>query len=55
MGFLTMHFSNQTGSEEYGVWAGNATAEWIASWSPGYVSTIEPDIGNPFTADNNYI
>jgi prepilin-type processing-associated H-X9-DG protein len=55
MGFLDGHFANRTASDQYGVWAANASAEWIASWTPGFVAPIVPDIDNPFTANNQYV
>jgi hypothetical protein len=55
MGFLSGHVKMQTGKENYGVWAGNASAEWIESWESGSVNPIIPDITIPSVAHNKII
>lgn len=55
MGFLSSHVNKQTGKENYGVWAGNASAEWIESWEIGTVKPIVPDFSMPSVAHNDII
>ncbi len=55
MGFLSGHVKNQTGKENYGVWAGNASAEWVESWETGSVNPIIPDITMPSVAHNSIV
>ena len=55
MGFLSAHVKNHTGQENYGVWAGNASAEWIESWEPGAVNPISPDLSMPSVAHDDII
>ncbi|MCK5279412.1 MAG: hypothetical protein KAK04_12750 [Cyclobacteriaceae bacterium] len=53
MGFLSGHVKTQTSKENYGTWAGNASAEWIESWNTGAVQPIIPDIIMPAVAHDD--
>ncbi|MCB0524930.1 MAG: hypothetical protein R3A50_13810 [Saprospiraceae bacterium] len=50
--YMDGHLAKGAQQSEAPIWAGNASAEWLSSWTPGMVTPISPDLDNPVVAHN---
>lgn len=53
LGYWSGHHQYRGEQNSYSTWAGNANAEWLSSWSPGYVQPISISIEQPDKAVQN--